>query len=401
MGNTRVRPAIYNPSNGTYTAAPLATSTGNASSLKSKHLPATPPGVADVDMLDDADELDPESTTTQKLTLDEDRTFTVRKWALVPAAIADKRAEPKYLADRRPGLGSLYGQTVSVAAPYVPAPANVGLGFSYTNAAGETMSSTGLPLENASALGISNGAAAATNEAPRRRGPPPPPKRKKKGGLGRRKKVQIAAPSSNQIIIGMDGAMDTEKTGTNTDTDVKTEEGAEGLKDDDDDDGSGSEGEEGSEEGEIDEGNGPPVPTETSESMANVTEASDTMVPEFVVTQAEDVPRNEEVLHVQNIPQDTEASPAQVSDIITAPTTDAESTTEITQDTIMTVHDVTSPVHKDPPTATEQLGDENLDAEDITTNTTTPPVPEIDLLGSLDLAVQDMEGANAAEEREG
>ena len=387
MGNARIRPAIYNPSTGTYTTAPLATTSAN--NLKSKHLPVTPP-VPDIDMLDEADELDPDATTTQKPTLDEDRTFTVRKWVPLPTAIADKRPEPKYLADRRPGLQSLYGQGAAAVPAYVP----TGNTFTYTNADGG-VSSTGLSLDDTSALG-SRASVGEPVETPRRRGPPPPPKRKKKGGIGRRKKVQIEAPSSEQTVVGMDGTSDGAQKTEGDKIVVKTEEDGD-AKDEagEDDEGSGSDDEgEGSEEGEIDEGDAAPVlAVPTATDAATSSEIIETpiealcAIPDVEVTQHIDLSMPEPV---EEIPKIEDPDPS-----ITGPLAEAHEGQIVAPE----VAQKNELVEEKKPLAKANISEEIQieqsmapTAHTVTSATGALAVPEVDLLGSLDLAVQDMQG---------
>jgi hypothetical protein len=262
MGNTRVRPAVYNPVTGTYTAAPPL----NPTTVKSKLLTTGPnpvatsaitPPPADVDMLDEDPEAD--ITAQPKPTLDEDRTFTVRKWTLVPAAEADKRPEPKYLADRRPGLKNIYGfgQAQNTAAGSGDSTTTGTVLGAVVNAAGQEISSTGLELGSAGGIGMGTSASIPVVETPRRRGPPPPPKRKKKGGLGRRKKVSVdrtPGEQQGQGATGTDGAAGGAGASSGM-VGVKVEDADAGAKDAEDEDVSGSDdGDEGSEEGEIDEG---------------------------------------------------------------------------------------------------------------------------------------------------
>ena len=264
MGNTRVRPAVYNAATGTYTTAPAL----NTNALKSKHLAnipaaasaiATPP--ADIDMLDEDPEAD--ITAQPKPTLDENRTFTVRKWVLVPAAEADKRPEPKYLADPRPGLKNIhgYGQTANVEPKAAKANMNGPTLGAVTNTASEEVSSTGLELGTVGEIGTGTSTSAPVIEPPRRRGPPPP-KRKKKSSLGRSKKVPVDRALGDQQGQGMTGADGTaDESGADSRVDGIMAKDAEtgsrhGEEEDDDDDDDGSEtdeGDEGSEEGEIEE----------------------------------------------------------------------------------------------------------------------------------------------------
>ena len=407
MGNTRVRPAIYNPATGTYTAAPAP----NPTALKSKHLatstiPAvastitTPP--ADIDMLEDDPEAD--ITAQPKPTLEEDRTFTVRKWALVPAAEADKRPEPKYLADRRPGLKNVYGygQTVNATVGNGNgATAGTTLG-AVANAAGEEISSTGLELSSVSGIGMGTSAIAPIAEPPRRRGPPPPPKRKKKGGVGRRKKVmvdQTTGEQQGQSITGTDGTADGASANSGMAA-VKAEDGEDreaGAKDGEEDDGSGSDdGDEGSEEGEIEEGHvmmSTYVATEAREPEEHAVEpataiaeagkeedmpdaAGAQVVPLPVASQAEEAMPSvaaEMKSHVEGNPPATASEPVGLIEKENLPVAAVVEETAIVQEST-----IPAAVAAAAATAESQVAE-----------------AEVDLLGSLDRAVEGMQGANA------
>ena len=396
MGNTRVRPAIYNPATGTYTAAPAL----NTTALKSKHLatnvnPAaastitTPP--ADIDMIDE----DPEADTTAqpKPTLDEDRTFTVRKWVPVPAAEADKRPEPKYLADPRPGSKNIHGreQTANVNSTTEKAGTNVATVGAVANAAGEEISSTGLELSTVGEIGVRTSVSAPIAEPPRRRGPPPPPKRKKKGSSARRKKAQIDQTPGNQqgeSVTGIDGAA--EAAGTHSGmAGVKAEDADDteaGTKDGEEDDGSGSDdGEEGSEEGEIDEG----------DFTMNTDVGAEANEPEGRA--------GGPAAGIAEVKREYDAPKAEVADVVALPSAEVgQVETAVPSSASQSI----------PPMASEsasQAANEILPAAIVEERNTVQgaPVPaapldqpqaealEVDLLGSLDRAVEGMQGAHA------
>jgi hypothetical protein len=402
MGNTRVRPAIYNPATGTYTAAPAP----NTTTLKSKHLvntniPAaagaitTPP--ADVDMLDEDPEAD--ITAQPKPTLDEDRTFTVRKWVLVPAAEADQRPEPKYLADRRPGLKNIYGY--GQASNTNTATANVSsngatLG-AVVNAAGEEISSTGLELSTVGGIGTGVSASAPIAEPPRRRGPPPPPKRKKKGGLGRKKKLlvdQAQGEQQGQKVTRIDGTADAAGRASGM-VGVKAEDVEDmeaGGKDGEEDDGSESDdGEEGSEEGEIDEGDvtaNAGLADEANELEGRPAEPATRMTE----VGKEDLPNLE-------VAEPTTLQAADVGPVKAAGLPAASKSEDLVQERV-------PPMAREPVSLAEK---ENFPVLAVVEETNpvqgtvlAPPMEqprveeaEIDLLGSLDRAVEGMQGANS------
>lgn len=390
MGNTRVRPAIYNAATGTYTAAPAL----NTTALKSKHLAnipaaasaiATPP--ADIDVVDEDPEAD--ITAQPKPTLDEDRTFTVRKWVLIPAAEADKRPEPKYLADPRTGLKSNYGrgQAAKVDLTTANISTNGATLGAVTNAAGEEISSTGLELSTVGEIGIGTSASAPTAEPPRRRGPPPPPKRKKKGGLGRRKKVLVDSAlgdQQGQNMTGADGTADESGAGSGRDR-IKAEGAETGGKGGEEDDASESdEDDEGSEEGEIDEGD----ITMTADVAEEGKEPQDRTTQPATDARREGLP------------------PMGAFEPVTVEASQAE------PDVLLAIPKVEDVEESMPPLApvpvsvveTETLPTTATAVEERTalpeTTTLTPPVgeptveeaAEVDLLGSLDRAMEGMQG---------
>lgn len=237
-----VKPSIYDKKTGTYIShAEYAT----RNTLKSKHLEnVESPAAEDDDDMDD--DLDVKAEMEKQ-----ERAFALRKWAQIPPAVADRRPEPKYLADRRPGMRSLYGFQAAVLNPALN-----------TNATGAA--AAGLDLGDGSGLGNATGVLAAGADRPpmavtavKRM----PPKRKKKGGPGRKKVNLGPGPQRTTGTVGAEGTPGEGVTasgdaGQSSDT-VKGEsdthmEDAHDGEDDKGDEGSGSE-EEGSEEGEIDE----------------------------------------------------------------------------------------------------------------------------------------------------
>ncbi|KIW52458.1 hypothetical protein, variant [Exophiala xenobiotica] len=121
----------------------------------------------------------------------EGRFFEIKKWVPIPQAIAEKMSEPKYLADRRPGMQSLYGGAYKATNGYGtlgPMPA-AGAG------------STGYDLGDGAGLGNASGLTSAAPATPVRRNMPPIRKSKKrKGGPGRRKAVPVdLAPEGSTV----------------------------------------------------------------------------------------------------------------------------------------------------------------------------------------------------------
>jgi hypothetical protein len=240
-----VKPSVYDKKTGTYIShAEYAA----RNTLKSKHL-------ENVDSAADDDE-EMDEDVEAKVEAERERIFTMRKWAQVSPAVADRRPEPKYLADRRPGMRSLYGFQAAALNPAlnIPAPATAGI-----------------DLGDGSGLGDATGVLAAGTEIPPVAVTPVkrmPPKRKKKGGPGR-KKANLG-PGPQAAIAGTEGGSakgataegESNQAADGSAVKAEGDTNMEDAHDGDDhqgDEGSGSD-EEGSEEGEIEEG--PPVDTE-------------------------------------------------------------------------------------------------------------------------------------------
>jgi hypothetical protein len=119
----------------------------------------------------------------QAASLLEDRIFEVKKWTQVPMDKADKMPEPKYLADRRPGMPNYYNQTAQGAWAHAQ---SYGAALGDGGAAGP-----GYDLGDGAGLGSALGAPG-TDTPPVRKNMPPRP-RKKKGGPGRKKKEVVEA----------------------------------------------------------------------------------------------------------------------------------------------------------------------------------------------------------------
>ena len=400
MGNTRVRPAIYNPVTGTYTAAPpLIPTTAKSKLVTTGPNPvaasAITPPPAEIDMLEEDPEAD--VTAQPKPTLDEDRAFTVRKWTLVPAAEADKRLEPKYLADRRPGLKNIYGfgqaQNTATGSGDI-ATAGTALG-AVVNATGQEISSTGLELGSTGGIGMGISASVPMAETPRRRGPPPPPKRKKKGGLGRRKKVSVdrtPGEQQGQGAIGTDGAAGEAGVSSGM-VGVKVEDVDAGAKDGEDEDVSGSDdGDEGSEEGEIDEGEIMDVePTKTSTAHEHKVDA---VVPDPSTAAGKN---------------QVDASKVDAAEAVALPAAKVSQVEGAMPLVAFEMKDVAE--EKIPPPASnmtdlveEKSPSVAIFEESAVQHVTVPAPPvqqprvdeaDVDLLGSLDRAVEGMQGANA------
>ena len=212
----------------------------------------------------------------------EERTIEVKKWVQVPLDKADKMAEPKYLADRRPGMGSLYTPT------YLKSVTAYGAG-----ADGAGAQSSTFDLGDGGGLGnaLGGNAAAAGGEAtPVRKNMPPKRKKKKLGGPGRRKAVPVeAVVATGEAAPGEVKEGDTTvKTANEVEGEVKKEgEGEEGG--DDGEEGSGDESEgEGSEEGEVNEEIAAADPSAVDPVAAPVPAPVPAPIPEVAVEEVKD-----------------------------------------------------------------------------------------------------------------
>jgi hypothetical protein len=230
-----------------------------------------------------------------------ERTITLKRWIALPQSVADGKPEPKYLADRRPGLPPLYGHRAATntfttgTTGYAPNISST-LPKPNTNTGDVVVGSVTVPSDHAANVsgyqvsadgttmpigpGMAMSGAQAQGEAPRRRPPPPPPKRKKKGGPGRsKKKVGVVEPMAGgsgetgaaagavggqagpaeTTAGGVEGAIPQPAATEKGETGSQQVDGESKAADQDtemgeaEDEGSSSE-EEGSEEGEIDEG---------------------------------------------------------------------------------------------------------------------------------------------------
>ncbi|KIW31750.1 uncharacterized protein PV07_03348 [Cladophialophora immunda] len=146
----------------------------------------------DNDDLMDVEGLAPDPKRRKATSGSNQRTFEIKKWVQVPAALAEKIPEPKYLADRRPGMPSLYkgayrpNSAVETYGDIVAAAMSGG-------ATGYDLSAVG-GLEAARALLVPGSGSAALNtqpdgsSTPVRKNMPPRRKKKKLGGPGRKPK---------------------------------------------------------------------------------------------------------------------------------------------------------------------------------------------------------------------
>lgn len=184
-----------------------------------------------------------------KKPINEPRSFTVRRWMPIPSAEAEKLAEPTYLAKRRPGMSSLYGQHgagIASVQGYVGTISNV---VAPTGVAPDP-TSTGIDLGDRSGLADTTAlldVPATAPTTPRR--VPPPKRKKKKGGPGRKKAVRIEDAGIAADGVGILSADQSAGSDLGENRDVET--GAETEEHRDGDETSSESEEEGSEEGEV------------------------------------------------------------------------------------------------------------------------------------------------------
>lgn len=177
-----------------------------------------------------------------------ERVFEAKKWVQIPAAIAEKLPEPKYLADRRPGMESLYGGAYKATNGFGVLGPNIGAG---SGAVGYDLGD-GSGLGNASGV-LGNNAAPAPESTPVRKNMPPKRKKKKLGGPGRKK--ANPHPSDPTALATESGDVTTTDTPTGENEESANADTNMGDAQNGEPEGSGSDSEgEGSEEGEVEEG---------------------------------------------------------------------------------------------------------------------------------------------------
>ncbi|EXJ58652.1 hypothetical protein A1O7_06080 [Cladophialophora yegresii CBS 114405] len=229
-----------------------------------------------------------------------ERVIEFKKWVQVPLAVAEKMPEPKYLADRRPGMESLYKGAYKATNGFGTL-GDMSAGAASGGTTGYDLGDPTNALAGGSGSGTLNGGADGANidgtATPVRKNIPP--RRKKKGGPGRRPKnwkpptdpnappatetttAETAAGASTtdgrDTTMEHTSAVSGERTG-NADQGpaAQSEANNQDIEGDGEGegDGSGSESEgEGSEEGEI----APPANAPVQEDLAG------NVVPETVV----------------------------------------------------------------------------------------------------------------------
>lgn len=262
----------------------------------------------------------------------QERIFETKKWVQVPTAIAEKTSEPKYLADRRSGMESLYGGAYKATHGFGSLGLNPGAGSG----------AAGFDLGDGSGLGNAAGVLggnAPPEPAPVRKNMPPRRKKKKLGGPGRRKAVPVITGESNLAATQIAGAEVVMGDSAAEGVDDSSQPGYNAAGDGGDGDGSGSDSEgEGSEEGEIDEGakstleNNPTTLDHSEVEPMLDTHADGTglmaSVPEVAMTEAE--PSADKLGHL-TLPQDTTSmTPTLVEASEMASTTDPMSIDTVT-----------------------------------------------------------------------
>lgn len=251
MGNTNIKPSEWDAKTSSWISG--SEIDARNARLKSKNVltvPESPNSHEEDDNEDDNDDLfDADGIPTKRRKTNhalQERVIEIKKWAPIDPALAEKLPEPKYLADRRPGMESLYGGAYKATNGFGTLGINPGAGSG----------AAGYDLGDGSGLGNAGGVLGSTNTAPEpapvRKNMPPRRKKKKLGGPGRRKANPLPPGETTPAIASRDVAMTDTPTGDNIQP--GTQDGQPEAHSHGDPEGSGSESEgEGSEEGEIDE----------------------------------------------------------------------------------------------------------------------------------------------------
>ncbi|KIW67212.1 hypothetical protein PV04_06479 [Phialophora macrospora] len=295
MGNVNAKLSIWDPKTNSYIPGielERREAARKAALNKPKHPSAlnpdeTQPLEDDDDKQDDDpdDLLDAEGLPEKRRKTESgssERIIEFKKWVQIPLAVAEKMPEPKYLADRRPGMESLYKGAYKATNGFgtlgdMVASAMSGgtTGYDHGDGSGGLASGSGSGTLNGGADGTNMDGAA----TPARKNIPP--RRKKKGGPGRRPKnwkppTDPNAPPATEATTAENAADATNGDGRDTTVEdtpaasgeridttdqgpaVQSEANNQDGEGDGDGDGSGSDSEgEGSEEGEIAPANAP------------------------------------------------------------------------------------------------------------------------------------------------
>ncbi|KIW91437.1 uncharacterized protein Z519_08333 [Cladophialophora bantiana CBS 173.52] len=219
MGNTNAKLSVWDPKTESYIPGielERREAARKAQLSKSKHTHTSNVDAINVDDeedkneednddLMDVDGLGPDPKRRKATHGSNERVFEIKKWVQIPAAVAEKMPEPKYLADRRPGMESLYKGAYK---------ATNGFGTLGDMTAGDmvvavmTGRTTGYDLGDGSGLGNAAGILAPGSgpgahtaqpdgtATPVRKNMPPRRKKKKIGGPGRKPKNPNPEPSA-------------------------------------------------------------------------------------------------------------------------------------------------------------------------------------------------------------
>lgn len=269
MGNIHAKPSVWDSKSEEWIPAKEVEARKTAR-LKSKSLMTTnnpdSPNSQDENDNEDADDdlFDADGLPEKRRKTNSgnhERVFETKKWVQIPALVAEKMPEPKYLADRRPGMESLYGGAYKATNGFGSLGINPAIGAGATNY--DLGDGSGL----GNAAGVLGGGTANEGPAtPVRKNIPPKRKKKKLGGPGRKKANPVPVENAGGAVAGGEGDQDvamTDTIGGEEKASVPTAENATGegeVEGDGEGEGEGSgsdsegEGEgEGSEEGEIEE----------------------------------------------------------------------------------------------------------------------------------------------------
>ncbi|EXJ71648.1 uncharacterized protein A1O5_05456 [Cladophialophora psammophila CBS 110553] len=219
MGNTNAKQSVWDPKTESYIPGielERREAVRKAQQNKPKHTHTSNVDAINVDDEEDKNEEDnddlmdveglgPDPKRRKATHGSNERVFEIKKWVQIPAAVAEKMPEPKYLADRRPGMESLYKGAYK---------ATNGFGTLGDMTAGDmvvavmTGRTTGYDLGDGGGLGnaagiLAPGSGPGTLTAqpdgtatPVRKNMPPRRKKKKIGGPGRKPKNPNPEPTA-------------------------------------------------------------------------------------------------------------------------------------------------------------------------------------------------------------
>jgi hypothetical protein len=425
QGDMDAKPSVWDRKAGEWVRADKAKSRGlGGDVLKSRHLMNVE---LDGNQDDEEDEEDEEDADVEELNLPAnasgavppsgkkrkivsgpvERLIEIKRWVQVPMDKADKMTEPRFLADRRPGLGSGYTPA------YIKSITAYGFGADSAGAG-----AAGFDLGDGGGLGNALGGAAAGGSAAGaesgnitpRRNIPPKRKKKKLGGPGRKKNAVIqaereAAERAAALAAAGEGEVkvegDEEKPTEGVEVKKEGEEG-------DGDEGSGDESEgEGSEEGEVNDDAAPAVLSADCTSVPAI--PADPAVPvaamvEEVAAIAEDTDMKDAPATATTATVDTATAEDIPSILVDEPQLQVEPKTAVPANTTTTVDgpapDVTmaatasidTTIENEPPVTSEVIRE--VKAE-IAAAPESEKEEKMDLLGSIEAAVEEGIGKGA------